>query len=214
MLYEHSERFVNPLSHDEVVHGKGSLLSRMPGDEWQQMANLRVLLAYMLTRPGKKLLFMGTELAPPFEWTHERSLPWHLAEEPSRRGLHSLLHALGELYHRKACLWRADPDPWSFEWIDCSDRQQAVVSYVRRDGHEQLVVVLNLTPVPREGYRLGAPVHGAWHCVLSTDDPEHGGSGWHRFGRLVTQDIACHGHGQSLVLDLPPLSAVVLEPGA
>ena len=138
-----------PLSHDEVVHGKRSLLEKMPGDRWQKFANLRLLLAYQYTRPGKKLLFMGTEFAPSREWDHRESLDWHLADDPDRARLSHFLEALGRLYHAHPCLWRSDPDPDGFAWIDCSDRQHSVVSYRRRDGDDEMVVVLNATPVPR-----------------------------------------------------------------
>src|SRR6185295_1140291 len=148
MLYEWSERYVNPLSHDEVVHGKRSLFDKMPGDEWQKFANLRLLLAYQYTRPGKVLLFMGAELAQEREWNHQQSLDWHLADDPRRAGLSRFLADLGRLTRDTPALWRGDPDPESFAWIDCTDRHNSVVSFVRRDGGAHVVVVLNLTPVP------------------------------------------------------------------
>src|SRR5258708_288915 len=162
MLYEWSERFVNPLSHDEVVHGKRALLEKMPGDPWQKLANLRTLLAYQYTRPGKALLFMGTELAPHDEWNHDVSLPWHLAADPARQGLRRFLARLAAMYRERPAFWRADPDPEGFAWIDCNDRLHSIVSYVRRDGDAHVVVVLNLTPAPRDDYRLGAPGSGAY----------------------------------------------------
>ncbi len=213
MLYEHRERFVNPLSHDEVVHGKRSLLEKMPGDEWQKLANLRLLLAYQYTRPGKQLLFMGTELAPHLEWNHDASLEWHLADDPARRGLARFLAELGALYQAEACLWRSDPDGNGFAWIDCADRDSSIVSYERRDGAAHLVVVLNLTPVPRDGYRIGIPGAGGYAVRLDSDATEFGGSGYRAHAPAVTvEDIPWHGHPRSVVLRLPPLAALVLEP--
>ncbi|HXJ36579.1 MAG TPA: 1,4-alpha-glucan branching protein GlgB [Candidatus Eisenbacteria bacterium] len=212
MLYETSERFVNPLSHDEVVHGKRSLLEKMPGDLWQKLANLRTLLAYQYTRPGKVLLFMGTELASHEEWNHDASLPWHLADDPARAGLQRFLADLARLYRERACLWRVDPDPDGFRWIDCTDRDQSIVSYVRRDGDAHLVVVLNLTPVPRSDYRIGSPASGAYVELLSSDDRRYGGSGYETRKRVVTEPVPLHGFAQSMRLALPPLGALVLGP--
>src|SRR5439155_1596343 len=169
MLYlDYSEHFTMPLSHDEVVHGKGSLLNKMAGDAWQKFANLRLLFAYLYTRPGKKLLFMGSELAPEREWSHERSLDWHLASDPLRAGLMRYLEELGALYKRSACLWQSDSDPAGFRWIECEDRQNSVLSYLRRDGGDSFIVVCNFTPVPREGYRLGVPDASEIATLLSS----------------------------------------------
>ncbi len=212
MVYEYSERFLNPLSHDEVVHGKGSLLEKMPGDLWQKFANLRALLAYQFTRPGKVLLFMGTELAPHAEWNHDRSLDWHLADDPARRGLSRYLADLGRLYRDTPCLWRRDPDPDGFAWIDASDRENSVFSYLRRDARAQVAVVLNLTPVPREGYRVGMPLPGRWQLLLSSDDARYGGSGFPTPLESDTEELPCHGQPHSLRLALPPLGALVLAP--
>jgi 1,4-alpha-glucan branching enzyme len=212
MLYEHTERFVNPLSHDEVVHGKRSLLEKMPGDPWQKFANLRLLLAYQYVRPGKVLLFMGTELAPHGEWNHATSLDWHLADDPRRAGLRHLLEDLGRLYREAPCLWRSDPDPEGFAWIDCTDRDNSVVAFVRRDGAEHLVVVLNATPVPREDYRVGVPVAGTYVERLSTDRRRYGGSDYETVLEAATEPVAFHGHPQSVRLRLPPLGALVLAP--
>ncbi len=209
--YEHTERFLMPLSHDEVVHGKGSLLHRMPGDTWQKFANLRLLLAYQWTRPGKKLVFMGTELAPDREWTHRESLDWHLAEDPPRRGLARLLEDLGRIYHAHPALWRTDPDPHGFRWIDCSDHQQSIVSYLRRSDGDELVVVLNATPVPRGDYRIGVPRSGRYREILDTDSPAYGGSGWETFRRPHSEAHPFHGMSDSLRLRIPPLSCLVLR---
>jgi len=210
MLYEYSEQFVNPLSHDEVVHGKRSLLEKMPGDLWQKFANLRLLLAYQYTRPGKKLLFMGTELAPWREWDHDTSLDWHLARDPMRQGLGRFLEDLGRLYRDSPCLWRSDPDPTGFSWIDCSDRDNSVVSYVRRDGHALLLAVFNFTPVPRERYRLGVPQPGRYAVRLSSDATRYGGSGYGDRDGVDAEAVPQHGYSQSVELDLPPLGALVL----
>jgi 1,4-alpha-glucan branching enzyme len=212
MLYEHHERFVNALSHDEVVHGKRALIEKMPGDLWQKLANLRLLLAYQYTRPGKQLLFMGTELAPHAEWNHDTSLDWHLADDPSRQSLARYFAALGALTRAHSCLWRTDPDPGTFAWIDCTDRDASVVSYQRRDGDAHLVVVLNLTPVPRESYRIGLPARGPYVTRLSSDAREFGGSG-HALPEMVAVDpIPWHDLPQSAVLRLPPLAALILGP--
>jgi len=211
-IYEHTEHFIMPLSHDEVVHGKGSLLEKMPGDLWQKFANLRLLFTYQYTRPGKKLLFMGAELAPHGEWDHRQSLDWHLAGDPRRIGLSRLLEVLGWLYLEHPCLWRSDSDPEGFAWIDCSDRDQSVVSYRRRSGDDELVVVVNATPEPRVDYRIGAPHPGLWVEKLSSDAREFGGSGFETLASVIAEPIPCHGHPQSLCLRLPPLSCLVLAP--
>jgi 1,4-alpha-glucan branching enzyme len=212
MLYEYSERFIMPLSHDEVVHLKGSLLSKMPGDPWQQLANLRLLYTYQFTRPGKKLLFMGSEIAQPGEWSHERSLDWHLADEPGRAGLLRFFEDLGALYREASPLWRVDPDPEGFAWIDCNDRENCVVCYERRDGLDHLVVVLNFTPVPRENYRIGAPAAGRYVRLFSSDDARYGGSVFSTLEAAQTEPVPFHGRPQSMLLRLPPLGALVLRP--
>jgi 1,4-alpha-glucan branching enzyme len=212
MLYEHSERFVMPLSHDEVVHGKGSLFRKMPGDPWQRLANLRLLYTYMYTRPGKQLLFMGSELAVEAEWDHDRSLDWHLADEPPRRGMLTFFAELGALYRDTPCLWRGDPDPEGFAWIDCNDRENSVVAYERRWRDEHVIVVLNFTPVPRDGYRIGVPEHTSYRQRLSSDDPRYGGSDVATPNRLDAEPTPFHGHPCSVVLRLPPLGALILAP--
>ncbi len=212
VMFEHTEHFLMPLSHDEVVHGKGSLFGKMHGDTWQKLANLRTLLTYQYTRPGKKLLFMGTEVASAREWDHDTSLDWHLGEEPGRQGLRRFLGALGHLYRATPALWRDDESADGFTWIDCEDKEQSVFSYERRSGDERAVVVLNMTPLGREGYRIGAPVAGRWRELLSSDAPEFGGSGGSTPKELETEAVACHGREQSLVLSLPPLGALVLAP--
>ncbi|MDB4877535.1 MAG: 1,4-alpha-glucan-branching enzyme [Gemmatimonadetes bacterium] len=212
MLYEYSERFIMPLSHDEVVHLKGSLLAKMPGDEWQRLANLRLLLAYMFTRPGKKLIFMGTELAPWTEWNHDTSLDWHLREQPSRASLESFVSRLATMYRAEPAFWRDDQSWEGFSWIDVADRENSVVSFVRRAGQAHAVVALNLTPLPRERYRIGVPASGRYERLLSTDDPEWGGSGFGRFESVESEPSPFHGYPQSVEVTLPPLSALVLAP--
>jgi 1,4-alpha-glucan branching enzyme len=210
MLYEHTEHFINSISHDEVVHGKGSLIQKMPGDFWQKLANLRLLLAYQYTRPGKQLVFMGTEIGQHREWNHDGSLDWHLADE--RPELLHFVAELGRLYRETPALWRADPNPESFEWIDCSDRENTVMSYLRRDGADVVLVAMNFTPVPREGYRIGAPLPGRWCERLCTDDKSFGGSDFWTPQTFDTEPIAMHGRAQSLNLSLPPLGALILVP--
>lgn len=212
MLYEYSERFIMPLSHDEVVHLKGALLAKMPGDEWQKLANLRLMLAYMFTRPGKKLLFMGTELGTWSEWNHDTSLDWHLLETPSRDAMSRFVSRLGALYKRESVFWRDDPTWDGFSWIDVNDRENSVVSYARRDGDRHAIVMLNLTPVPRERYRIGVPGMATYEKLLSTDDVEWGGSGYGTFTHVTSEPAPFHGYAQSIEVTLPPLGALVLTP--
>ena len=212
MLYEYSERFVMPLSHDEVVHLKGSLLEKMPGDEWQKLANLRLLLGYMFTRPGKKLVFMGTELAPWSEWNHDASLDWHLRDDARRVAFGRYLTRLAMLYRQEPALWREDPSWDGFAWIDVADRENSVLSYVRRSGSSHVVVVLNLTPVPRERYRIGVPAAGHYERLLSSDDLEWGGSGVGAIAGIDSDASPFHGYPQSIEITLPPLAALMFAP--
>ncbi len=212
MLYEYCERFIMPLSHDEIVHGKGALLAKMPGDEWRKFANLRLLLAYQFTRPGKKLLFMGTELAPWDEWNAQSSLDWHLAGESLRQGLFRFMQDLGHFYRDHSALWKWDHEPAGFTWIACADRESSVLAYLRSSGNEALIVVLNMTPVSRENYRVGALVSGDYVVLLSSDDVRYGGGGLPAQVRRHTDALPYHGFPQSLSLQLPPLAAMVLAP--
>jgi 1,4-alpha-glucan branching enzyme len=215
MIYEYTERFVMPLSHDEVVHGKGSLLNKMSGDEWQKFANLRTLLAYMITRPGKKLLFMGTELAPWTEWDHESSLDWSLRDnDPKRASLFAFIAALARVYRSHPQLWRRDAEWEGFSWISADDRENSVLAYVRRDAERHAVVVLNLTPLPREHYRIGVPDECAYREALNSDAAEWGGSGYATVKRVESKPTPFHGFAQSVELTLPPLSVVMLVPDA
>ena len=212
MWYEYSEKFVNPLSHDEVVHLKKSLLEKMPGDVWQKLANLRTLIGYSITRPGKSLFFMGVELGTHHEWNHDVSLEWHLLEDPRRRGLMEYVGALGALYQQLPCLWRADHEPAGYRWIDVADREQSVFSYARFDGREHALVVLNLTPVPRPAYRLGVPADATYRVAINSDAPQFAGSGFPVPETARAEAVPYHGFEQSLAVSLPPLSMLVLVP--
>jgi 1,4-alpha-glucan branching enzyme len=214
MMYEYSERFIMPLSHDEVVHLKKSLLDKMPGDAWRRFANLRLLLAYQWTRPGKKLLFMGSEIAPWSEWNHDRSLDWQLLESPAHAGIARFLGELGRLYRDQPPFWCHDHDPHGFQWIDVADRQNSVISYVRRDGADHAVVVMNFQPQPRQRYRIGVPARGTYAVALSSDDARFGGSGFELPERLESDPVPYHGHQFSVELTLPPLGALVLLPAS
>jgi 1,4-alpha-glucan branching enzyme len=213
MLYAYSENYMLPLSHDEVVHGKGSLLAKMPGDDWQKFANLRLLLAYMYAMPGKKLLFMGIEFAQWSEWDHEKSLDWHLTDEPMHGGMSRLTGDLNRVMREEKALHELDFDPAGFAWIDASDAEQSVISFVRRGSRdEMLVAAFNFTPVPRHNYQIGAPVGGHWLEILNSDAPIYGGSGQGNLGGVDAAPVGRHGHLHSLNLTLPPLGAVFLKP--
>jgi 1,4-alpha-glucan branching enzyme len=213
-LYKDTEHFVLPLSHDEVVHGKGSLLRKMPGDDWQRFANLRALLVNMWGQPGKKLLFMGAELAMWEEWNHDRALPWELLDAPMHGGVARLMEDLGRAYVTTPALWAADHDPGGFAWIDASDVEASVYAWTRRAGDDVAVVVLNLTPVPRQDYRLGLPRGGRWVEAINSDSEHYGGSNLGNLGGLEAVDETWHGQPYSASLTLPPLSGLILRPGA
>jgi 1,4-alpha-glucan branching enzyme len=214
MMYAFTENFVLPLSHDEVVHGKGSLLGKMPGDRWQRFANLRSLYAWMWAHPGKQLLFMGGELAQEREWSEERSLDWHLLDDDLHRGVQRLLRDLNGVEAREPALWTADFTPDGFHWIDANDSDQSVYSFLRFDPRgtgRPVACVANLTPVPRHGYRLGLPSAGKWEVLLNSDAQDYGGSGVGNT-ELWTDDVVWHGHPQSVLMTLPPLGIVYLAP--
>ncbi|HET8576333.1 MAG TPA: 1,4-alpha-glucan branching protein GlgB [Methylomirabilota bacterium] len=214
LLYAWTENFQLPLSHDEVVHGKGSLLSRMPGDDWQRFANLRLLYGFMWAYPGKKLLFMGSEFGQVNEWYHETSLDWHLlGAGPYHRGVRQLVADLNRLYRREAALHAIDFELTGFDWIDCRDSEQSVLSFVRyaRDPREVLLCVCNFTSVPRHGYRVGVPQPGFYAEVLNTDSAFYGGSNLGNGGGVASEPVPWHGRAQSVVLALPPLAAVWLR---
>jgi 1,4-alpha-glucan branching enzyme len=214
LMYAWSENFVLPLSHDEVVHLKGSLHHKMPGDDWQKFANLRALYAYMYAHPGKKLLFMGGEFGQTREWNHDMSLDWHLLEAgPYHRGLQTLIRDLNRVYRTKPALHQRDFEPAGFEWIDLTDADQSTMAFMRRAKNpgDVVIVVCNFTPVPRHGYRVGVPAGGAYREVLNTDGAEYGGSGVGNLGGAHTQAMAWHGRPASLVLELPPLGVLYLQ---
>jgi 1,4-alpha-glucan branching enzyme len=214
LVYAYHENFVLPLSHDEVVHGKGSLLRQMSGDDWQKFANLRLLYGYMYAQPGKKLLFMGGEFGQWNEWYHEESLHWHLLEDPLHASLQRWVEDLNKLYKHKGALHQLDFDPAGFEWIDCNDSQNSALSFIRK-GYSQddtVLIVCNFTPVPRLNYRVGVPTGGYWREILNSDAKEYGGSGHGNLGGRETSPIPFHGRPYSLNLTLPPLGAIFLEP--
>ena len=212
-LYAYSENFVLPLSHDEVVHGKRSLLGKMPGDDWQRFANLRLLLAYQMTSPGKKLNFMGSEIASPHEWRSSEELPWNLLANPAHAGVLSLMRDLNRLHVHNAALHELDFAVEGFSWIDCHDSEQSVISWLRfaRDG-SFVVVVCNFTPVPRRGYRIGVPRAGAYRELLNTDSTYYGGSNLGNGDGLTASNTPWMSRPASLKLNLPPLAVVVLAP--
>jgi 1,4-alpha-glucan branching enzyme len=212
-LYAFSENFVLPLSHDEVVHGKGSLLGKMPGDAWQQRANLRLLLGYQYLQPGKKLLFMGGEFGQAREWNHDTSLDWHLLDDPAHQGIERWVRDLNTLYRGERALHERDSEPAGFDWVDCNDAEQSTLTWLRRgrDQGEALLVVCNFTPVPRANHRVGVPWGGVWQELLNGDAPLYGGSGQGNFGGAEATPVAWHGRPQSIVITLPPLALVVFK---
>ncbi len=213
--YAFSENFVLPLSHDEVVHGKGALIGKMPGDEWQQFANLRLLYGYMWGHPGKKLLFMGGEFGQKREWQHEESLEWHVLQYPLHAGVKNWVRDLNAFYRAEPALSELDFSPEGFEWIDWSDADNSVLSFLRkgRRPHDLVLVVCNFTPVPRENYRVGVPCGGFWRECLNSDAPHYGGSGQGNLGGVDAAPLPAHGRYHSLNLRLPPLSTLMLKPG-
>ena len=214
MLYASQENFLLPLSHDEVVHGKGSLISKMPGDYWQKFANLRLLLGYMYGQPGKKLLFMGGEFGQWSEWYHEASLDWHLLAYPMHGALQRWVKDLNRFYNQEPALYTQDFTPAGFEWIDCNDMEQSVITFLRKglDPGDLMLVVCNFTPVPRHNYRVGVPLSGFWREVLNSDAHDYGGSGHGNLGGAETTPTPWHGRLHSLSLTLPPLGALFFRP--
>ena len=222
MVYASHERWVLPLSHDEVVHGKGSLLTKMPGDDWQRFANLRCLLAWQWCHPGRQLLFMGAELAQEREWSHDRELDWWLLERPEHEGIRRLVADLNRVQVDRPALWTGDDAlEGNFWWMEADDADLSVFTCCRRvpDGapEDVVAIIANLTPVPRHGYRLGVPMTGAWEVALDTDNRAYGGSGHELVpdgGQRLYADETTPWQRQSssLLLTLPPLSVVVLTP--
>jgi len=213
LWYAFSENFILPLSHDEVVYGKGSLLEKMPGDDWQKFANLRLLLGFMYTHPGKKILFMGGEFGQRREWVHEESLEWNLLQGHPHQGVRRWVRDLNHFYKKERALYEVDFDPHGFEWIDFSDWEKSVVCFLRKGKNpvDLVLVVCNLTPVPRHNYRVGVSHSGFWEEALNSDAKEYGGSGLGNMGRVESNPVPFHGKDHSLSLTLPPLSIVVFK---
>jgi 1,4-alpha-glucan branching enzyme len=214
LVYAWNENFILPLSHDEVVHGKGSLLGKMPGDRWQRFANLRALYATMWAHPGKNLLFMGGELAQEQEWSHDRSLDWHLLEDAEHAGVQALVRELNRLYRQEPALWEVDFEPAGFRWLEPNDAAANVLAFARvsRDGRRTLVCVCNLAPVTREHYRVGMPQVGRWREALNTDSQHYGGSGVGNFGAVEAEPTPWHDQPFSAAVTLPPLAVLWLVP--
>jgi 1,4-alpha-glucan branching enzyme len=215
MLYHYHENFILPLSHDEVVHGKRSLLGRMPGDDWQRFANLRSLLAFQWMFPGKKLLFMGCEIGQSEEWNANGQVDWWLLDAgPYHRGVQRLVEDVNKLYLAESGLWQSDYDTNGFYWVDCTDQDNSVISFVRQnaDRTSEIAVVMNLTPVPRSKYRVGLPRPGKWIEVLNSDAAIYGGSNTGNLGGVVSEDVYWHNQSYSAELTLPPLGVVAFKP--
>ncbi len=214
-VYAFSEHYMLPLSHDEVVHGKRSLLGRMPGDAWQRLANLRAYYSFMWAHPGKKLLFMGGEFGQEREWNHDAQLDWWLLDNPAHRGLQRLVRDLNTVYRGEPALYRSDADPGSFRWVVVDDREQSVFAFLRygADGDRTILCVCNLTPVPRYGYRVGVPAAGLWREILNSDAAIYGGSNVGNDGLAVAESAPSHGLPASLTLTLPPLAVLFLRQG-
>jgi 1,4-alpha-glucan branching enzyme len=215
LMYAFSENFILPLSHDEVVHGKGSLYSKMAGDHWQKLANLRALYAYMWAHPGKKLLFMGSEFAQRDEWSHERSLDWHLLEAADHAGIQSLVRDLNRAYRAEPALWQCDFEPEKFWWLEPNDADANVIAFVRAsaDDDPRLVVfVANFSPVPRPSYRLGLPRSGRWREAINTDSHYYGGTDSGNYGGVEAERVPWHWQPFSAEVMLPPLGAIWLVP--
>jgi 1,4-alpha-glucan branching enzyme len=215
-MYQYAENYVLPLSHDEVVHLKGSLIGRMPGDNWQKFANLRLLLVNQWTQPGKKLLFMGGEFGQWSEWNHDASLDWDLLHWPSHKGVQQLVDDLNRLYRSEPALHEGDCEPFGFEWIDANNNDQSITTFLRkgRDAKDVLLIAMNHTPVVRENYRIGVPVGGPWKEVLNSDATIYWGSGQGNLGAIQASPLPHYQWPRSLTLKLPPLGAVILKPEA
>lgn len=213
MVYAFTENFMLPFSHDEVVYGKGSMINKMPGDEWQKFANLRLLYSYMFSHPGAKLLFMGCDFAQQAEWNFERSLDWHLTEDPKHQGVHKLIRDLNKIYRKEEALHEMQFDANGFQWLDANDADRGILSYIRK-GSEQtppVVVILNLTPVPREQYKTGVPSGGIWALIHNSDDEKYGGSGYLKLKAIETKFEESHGFDHAITINLPPLAAILLR---
>jgi len=215
LLYAFTENFILPFSHDEVVHGKGAMFAKIPGDNWQKAASLRALYGFMYAHPGKKLMFMGCEFGQGREWNYDSSLDWHLLDDPLHAGLRQYVKDLNHIYRNERALHEVDFEGSGFQWIDCNDSDNSVVSFIRRskDRSESVVVILNFTPVPRDGYRIGVPVAGPYLELVNSDSAIYGGGNLGNAGVAFTDPIASHGQPDSLRLTLPPLGCLLLKPG-
>jgi 1,4-alpha-glucan branching enzyme len=213
LIYAFNENFVLPLSHDEVVYGKGSLIGKMPGDDWQKFANLRALYGYMWAHPGKKLLFMGGEFGQRREWTHEGELEWWVSGLPEHAGIKRLIGDLNRVYRRESALHQVDFSPAGFEWVDVGNAEMSIIAFLRKSasGGAPLLVVCNFTPVPRENFLVGVPARGLWREVINTDARDYGGAGWGNLGAVESVPVGSHGRLESLSLTLPPLATIVLR---
>jgi len=211
ITYITAENYVLALSHDEVVHMKGSLINKMPGDLWQKLANVRTLLGYMFGHPGKKSLFMGMEFGQWREWDFESSLDWHVLEQPAHRALQRYVADLNEIYRQEPALWQEDYQPHGFQWIDCQDIANSIVAFIRRGGGEQVIFVCNFTANYHPHYRIGVPEAGFYQELLNSDAGDYWGSGKGNLGGRESEPIACHQFSQSLNLVIPPLSVLVLK---
>jgi 1,4-alpha-glucan branching enzyme len=213
LTYAFTENFVLPLSHDEVVYGKGSLIGRMPGDDWQKFANLRALFGTMWTHPGKKLLFMGGEFAQRREWTHDGELEWWVAALPGHAGVQRWVRDLNRAFRAEPSLHRLDFSPDGFEWVDVDDAEISVIAFLRKSGAAgaPLLVVCNFTPVPRVNFIVGVPAAGFWREILNSDAREYGGAGWGNLGGVESAPVGAFGRTESVNITLPPLSVILLR---
>ena len=213
MTYAFTENFMLPLSHDEVVYGKQSLLNKMPGDEWQKFANLRLLFSYMYTHPGSKLLFQGGEFGQGGEWNFEQSLDWHLLEHKYHQGVQTLVSDINKLYASEPALYEKQFDANGFEWIDYKDSENSVLAYLRKGEHEkdQVLIVCNMTPIPRENYRVGIPKKGRYKLIFNSDDPKYVGSGFTVKKQYTSEATPYQNRENSLELNLPPLGMIALK---
>jgi len=213
MMYAYSEKFVLPFSHDEVVHGKRSMLDKMPGDVWQKHANLRALYGYMFVHPGKKLMFMGGEIGQWREWNHDWQLDWEVLGDPKHAGLQRWVRDLNRVYHEQPSLWDADFDPAGFSWIDCNDHEHSIIALTRRNltQTDSTIAVVNFTPVPRRGYRLGVPGAGDYEELLNSDAEVYGGSNIGNQGRVSAERKPSHGYEWSINVTVPPLGFLLLK---
>jgi 1,4-alpha-glucan branching enzyme len=214
-VYAFGEKYMLPLSHDEVVHGKGSMINKMPGDDWQQFSNLRLLYGYMFAHPGSKLLFMGNEFAQRAEWSHDSSLDWHLLQYGNHQGIKKTVQRLNRIYTSEKAFYECQYEKKGFEWIDFNDTVNSVISFIRRgiSSDDIIIVICNFTPVVRHNYHIGVPFGGIWTELFNSDDAEYGGSGTRNTGELQAWEQPSHNRHFTLSMTLPPLGIVFMKPG-